>query len=61
MICLDVPTPVRLRTVAIGVLGKRGEASDRARIEPFLKNPDPRLSGAARFALKRFRAPSDKQ
>jgi hypothetical protein len=40
-----------LRAVAIAVLGKCGAPSDRARIEPFLGNPDPRLSGAARTAL----------
>ncbi len=41
-----------LRAAAIGVLGRYGDPSDCARIEPFLKNPDPRLNGAARAALK---------
>lgn len=41
-----------LKAVAIGVLGKHGVPSDRALIEPYLPHPDPRLSGAARAALK---------
>ena len=45
-----------MRAVAIGVLGKRGGPADRALIEPFLTDPDPRLNGAARAALKRPRA-----
>ena len=40
-----------LRAAAIGVLGRYGDPSDRARIRPFLSNPDPRLNGAARAAL----------
>ena len=43
---------VNLKAVAIGVLGKHGTASDRALIEPYLSHPDPRLSAAARAALK---------
>jgi len=45
-----------MKAVAIGILRKRGAPSDRALIEPYLDNPDPRLSGAARAALKRPRA-----
>ena len=42
-----------MKAVAIGVLGKHGVPADRALIEPYLTNPDPRLNGAARAALKR--------
>lgn len=41
-----------MRSVAIGVLGRHGVPPDRSLIAPFLTNPDPRLSGAARAALK---------
>ena len=41
-----------MKAVALGVLGTCGVAADRALIEPYLNDPDPRLSGAARAALK---------
>jgi hypothetical protein len=44
-----------LKAVAIGVLGRHGVPSDRTLIEPYLTNPDPRLSGAARATLKELR------
>ena len=44
-----------MRAVAIGILGKHGASSDRALIEPYVDTPDPRLSGAARAALKHLR------
>ena len=43
---------VNMRAVAIGVLGKHGAPADRTLIEPYLNDPDPRLSGAAHAALK---------
>jgi len=42
-----------MKAVSIGVLGRHGGPADRALIEPYLTNPDPRLNGAARAALKR--------
>jgi hypothetical protein len=45
-----------LRAVAIGVLGRHGSPSDRARTGPYADSPDPRLSHAARAALKRLLA-----
>lgn len=41
-----------MKAVAIGVLGRHGVPADRALIEPFLTDPDPRLNGAARAAFK---------
>ena len=52
---------VNMRAVAIGILRKHGAPSDRALIEPYLDSPDPRLSGAARAALKRTRARTGKE
>jgi hypothetical protein len=49
-------TSANMRAVAIGVLGRHGAPSDRALIEPFLTNPDPRLSGAAKAALGKKKA-----
>ena len=49
---LAVEKSAGLRAAAIGVLGARGGPADRALIEPYLRDPDPRLSGAARAALR---------
>jgi HEAT repeat protein len=49
-------TSANMRAVAIGVLGRHGAPSDRALIEPFLTNPDPRLGGAAKAALGKKKA-----
>ena len=49
-------TSINMRAVAIGVLGRHGATSDRALIEPFLADPDPRLSGAAKAALGKKKA-----
>jgi hypothetical protein len=49
-------TSANMRAVAIGVLGRHGAPSDRALIEPFLANPDPRLGGAAKAALGKKKA-----
>jgi len=48
-----------LRAIAIAVLGKCGTPADRTLIEPYLTHSDPRLSGAARSAL-RIRRKSDR-
>jgi hypothetical protein len=50
-----------MKAVAIGILRKHGAPSDRALIESYLDSPDPRLSGAARAALKRTRARTGKE
>jgi hypothetical protein len=41
-----------LRAIAIAVLGKCGTPADRALIEPYVADPDPRLNGAARAVFK---------
>ncbi len=48
-----------MKAVAIGILRKHGEPSDRSLIGSYLDNPDPLLGGAARAALRARRESSD--